>query len=204
MPLTAIELPGADVSIDAAWLQQSQADALLAELRRSIPWSVHRIKLFGREVDSPRLSCWIGDPDARYAYSGTHFEPHPWPQALLPIRQRLADDIGTDFDSVLANLYRDGTDYMGWHSDNEAALGSRPVIASLSLGAVRRFVFKRRDKDSGSHPNESSDDKRALELGQGSLLLMCGDTQRNYRHALPRTAKPTGARINLTFRRVLA
>jgi alkylated DNA repair dioxygenase AlkB len=94
----------------------------------------------------------------------------------------------------LANRYRDGRDYMGWHSDNESSLGPRPVIASLSLGATRRFVLK--------HRREAS---RILELplAHGSLLVMRGDTQANYRHSLPRTARPVGERINLTFRRVL-
>ncbi|MCY7355654.1 MAG: alpha-ketoglutarate-dependent dioxygenase AlkB [Lysobacter sp.] len=258
MSWSSIELPGAEVSIAPDWLQPEQADALFADLRQSVPWGMHRIKLFGREVDSPRLSCWIGDADAGYTYSGTRFEPHAWPEALVPIRDRLINEIGIDFNSVLANLYRDGADCMGWHSDNEAALGSQPVIASLSLGAVRRFVFKRRSEDQTPNPHppfghplplrrrgetaqlhpgapssrrretaqscgqasapllrsgrgvgvrvcdrtNASDSKRTLELPHGSLLVMRGGTQRNYRHALPRTTKPTGARINLTFRRV--
>ena len=113
---------------------------------------------------------------------------------MLPIRARLAGEIGVDFNSVLANLYRDGRDSMGWHSDAEAELGPRPVIASLSLGAVRRFVLKSRS-DAGL--------KLGIDLPHGSLLLMRGETQRHYRHALPRTAKPMAARINLTFRRIL-
>jgi alkylated DNA repair dioxygenase AlkB len=194
MPLSALDLHGADVAIDPAWLPRDRADALFATLHAAIPWEVHRIRLFGRQVDSPRLSCWIGDADAAYTYSGARFEPHPWPPALLPIRAQLARELEVDFNSVLANLYRGGRDSMGWHSDAEAELGPRPVIASLSLGAVRRFVLKSR-----SDPVL----KRAIELPHGSLLLMRGDTQRNYRHALPRTAKPVDARINLTFRRIL-
>lgn len=194
MAWSVIVLPDAEVSIATDWLQAAQAEALFADLRRTIPWGVHQIRLFGRRIDSPRLSCWIGDTGAIYTYSGTRFEPHPWPETLLPIRDRLSDEIGVDFNSMLANLYRDGADYMGWHSDNEAALGPQPVIASLSLGAARRFVLKHRDMPG---------DKIGFELPHGSLLLMRGDTQRNYRHALPRTAKPGGARINLTFRRVL-
>ena len=194
MPLSALDLHGADIAFDPAWLPQGSADALFVTLRAAIPWQVHRIRLFGREVDSPRLSCWIGDADAVYTYSGTRFEPRPWPQALLPIRARLTREVGIDFNSVLANLYRDGHDSMGWHSDAEAELGPRPVIASLSLGAVRRFVLKSR---SGAGL------KQAIELPHGSLLLMRGETQRNYRHALPRTTRPIAARINLTFRRIL-
>ena len=193
MRLHALDLPDADVALDAAWLAPGEAEALLAGLRDAIPWSVHRIRLFGREVDSPRLSCWIGDPGTAYRYSGTLFEPRPWPPLLLPVRERLCAELGTGFNSVLANRYRGGRDCMGWHSDGEAELGPAPVIASLSLGATRRFVFKHR-----SDPAR----KLALDLPHGSLLVMAGATQRHYRHALPRTARPVGERINLTFRRI--
>ena len=112
----------------------------------------------------------------------------------LDLREEISDAAGERFNSVLANLYRDGRDGMGWHSDDEPELGGQPVIASLSLGATRRFVLKHR------HDPER---KLAIELPAGSLLVMAGDTQRNYRHALPKTARPIGARINLTFRRIL-
>ena len=188
-----IELADADLELDRAWLSPAQADALFAVLRGAIAWETHRIRLFGREVDSPRLSCWIGDPDAVYTYSRMRFEPHPWPHALSTIRARLRSETGVDFNSVLANLYRDGRDAMGWHRDAEPELGARPVIASLSLGATRRFVLKH---------VEAPARRTALDLERGSLLLMRGATQRHYRHALPRTAKPVAARINLTFRRI--
>lgn len=187
-------LAGAELWFAPDWLQTGQADALLAELRDSIEWETHRIRLFGRELDSPRLSSWIGDEDAAYTYSGTRFQPRPWPPALAGIRDLLERELAGRFNSVLANRYRHGRDYMGWHSDNEAALGPRPLIASLSLGATRRFVLKHRGQPSR---------KLTLELPHGSLLVMRGDTQRNYRHGLPRTAKPTGERINLTFRRII-
>ena len=195
MPMVAVELPDADVALDAAWLAADAADALFSELRTAVAWQVHRIRLFGRDVDSPRLSCWIGDPGTAYTYSGARFEPQPWPVALRPILARLRRDLGVDFNSVLANLYRDGRDRMGWHSDNERELGAHPVIASLSLGAMRRFVFKHRDQPSL---------KRELLLPHGSLLRMSGATQAHYRHALPATARTVGARINLTFRRIAA
>jgi len=193
MALRALDLPDAVVALDPAWLAPVEADALFDALRDAIPWGIHRIRLFGREVDSPRLSCWIGDPGTGYTYSGTHFEPHPWPVALRAIRTRLAGELRIDFNSVLANLYRDGRDSMGWHSDDEPELGSQPVIASLSLGASRRFVLKHR-----SEPSRTL----ALALPHGSLLVMRGATQVHYRHAVPRTAKPIGSRINLTFRRI--
>jgi alkylated DNA repair dioxygenase AlkB len=187
-------LPGAELWFAPDWLQAGQADALFAELRDAIEWETHRIRLFGREVDSPRLSSWIGDEDAAYTYSGTRFQPRPWPSALADIRHRLVHELDCRFNSVLANRYRDGGDYMGWHSDDESELGPQPVIASLSLGATRRFVLKHRREPSR---------KLELPLTHGSLLMMRGDTQANYRHSLPRTARPVGERINLTFRLIL-
>lgn len=191
--LERLELPGADLRLAPGWLPADEADALFAQLRQDIPWECHRIRMFGREVDSPRLSSWIGDPEAVYTYSRTRFVPHPWPASLLPLRERLSGALGVAFNSVLANLYRDGRDRMGWHSDDEAELGPRPVIASVSLGATRRFSLKPRAGGASRH----------LDLPHGSLLVMAGDTQSAWRHALAGTARPVGARINLTFRCVL-
>ena len=190
-----LALPGAELCYSEQWLPAAQADALLLALRESIDWQTHRIRLFGRNVDSPRLSSWIGDAGSAYTYSGVRFQPHAWPAALVPVRQRLVQELGCEFNSVLANLYRDGGDCMGWHADNEAELGSQPVIASLSLGAARRFVLKNLREPSR---------KLEIALPHGSLLVMGGATQQNYRHALPRTAKPVGERIILTFRRIIA
>ena len=192
--LQAIPLPGGDLRFAPAWLAAGEADALFAALRDAIAWETHRIRLFGREVDSPRLSCWIGDPGAVYTYSRTRFEPRPWPAALAPVRSRLREALGVDFDSVLANRYRDGRDRMGWHSDDEPELGPCPVIASVSLGAARRFLLKPRGGGAAV----------GLSLPHGSLLVMAGETQARWRHALPGTARPAGERINLTFRRILA
>ncbi|WP_049621927.1 alpha-ketoglutarate-dependent dioxygenase AlkB family protein [Frateuria defendens] len=191
-----LALPGADLQWLPQWLAPEEADALLAQLLDTVPWEVHRIRLFGREVASPRLSCWIGDPEAVYVYSGARFVPRPWPAALRDLRGRLEDACDARFNSVLANLYRDGHDAMGWHSDDEPELGAQPVIASLSLGAVRRFRLRRKDAAGQAAAGEGLD----LVLPHGSLLRMAGDTQRLYRHALPRTRAAVGPRINLTFR----
>ena len=142
----------------------------------------------------PRLSCWIGDADAHYRYSGQDFVPEPWTPALAELRTALSADLGVAFNSVLCNLYRDGRDAMGWHSDAERELGAQPTIASLSFGATRRFRLRPRG---GGATHD-------IALEAGSLLLMAGVTQQNWRHALPRTAKPVGARINLTFRHISA
>lgn len=194
MSLSTLSLEDAELAFDPHWLDVAAADALMGELRDTIPWEIHRIRLFGREHPSPRQSCWIGDPGISYRYSGTLFQPRPWPPALDAVRERLARELDMDFNSVLANRYRDGRDAMGWHSDDERELGPAPTIASLSLGATRRFVLKHR---------QDPERKLAVELPHGSLLVMSGATQRHYRHALPRTSRPVGERINLTFRRIL-
>jgi alkylated DNA repair dioxygenase AlkB len=201
-PFENFDLPDADVRVARAWLAPADADALFAALMDQVRWEVHRIRMYGREIDSPRLSSWIGDPGTGYVYSRVRFEPNPWPPALAALRPRIDAAAGTPMDSVLANLYRDGRDAMGWHADDEPALGPRPVIASLSLGAPRRFVFRRRPPR-GERPPVSTLARHELELPHGSLLLMAGDTQAHWHHALPRTARPVGPRINLTFRRLL-
>src|SRR5690606_17030313 len=171
-----------------------QAAALAGRVMHQLPWQLHRVRMFGREIDSPRRSCWIGDPGAANPYSGIRQEPHPWPPLLLPLRARLAVETGVHLNRVLANLDRDGRDSMGWHSDDEPELGEHPVIASLSLGATRRFVLRHRLERSRTH---------TLELPDGSLLLKRGRTQMQWQHALPRTANPVGPRVNLTFRHIL-
>lgn len=186
-------LDDADVRYDPHWLGSDEAGAMFAALRDGIAWERHRIRLFGREVEAPRWSCWIGDADAVYTYSRTRFEPRAWPDALRAIRERLRTQCGVDFNGVLANLYRDGADSMGWHADDEPEIDPRAPIASVSLGAARRFALRhRRDRAR----------RFAIELGHGSLLWMAGDTQRHWQHALPKTTKAIGPRINLTFRRL--
>jgi alkylated DNA repair dioxygenase AlkB len=189
-----LPLAAADVVYDASAFAP-RADALFAALPDEIPWEQHRLRLFGREVSAPRLSCWIGDTDTAYTYSRTRFEPHAWTPVLASLRGELATRFDLRFNSVLANLYRDGRDSMGWHSDNEPELGDEPVIASLSFGAPRRFRFRSR---------ETRKVALALELAHGSLLVMRGGTQRFYQHDLPKAGAGVGARINLTFRSIFS
>lgn len=186
-------LPGAWLRYAPAFLDAASADGLLDALLAEIRWEQHHVRLFGRTVPSPRLSCWIGDAGSAYTYSGVRQEPRPWPCSLLPLRDRLRTACGTAFNSALANLYRDGGDAMGWHSDDEPELGAEPLIASLSLGGTRRFLLRPR----------SGGGRLCLALAHGSLLLMGGDCQQLYRHALPRTRRDVAPRINLTFRRIV-
>ena len=140
-------LDDADVRYDPHWLGADEAGAMFAALHDGIAWERHRIRLFGREVEAPRWSCWLGDADAVYTYSRTRFEPRPWPDALRAVRERLRAQCGVDFNGVLANLYRDGADSMGWHADDEPEIDPRSPIASLSLPRRDAFTLRhRRDR----------------------------------------------------------
>ena len=189
-----IDLPGAVLELEPGFAPAGERARLFEDLLATIPWETHVIRLFGREIASPRLSCWIGDPQAVYVYSGATFVPRPWTTALADWRVRIEHATGAAYDSVLANLYRDGRDGMGFHADDEPELGPEPVIASLSLGAERRFVLKHRRTGT----------RHELVLGDGDLLVMRGPTQQHWKHALPKTARTVGPRINLTYRQVTA
>ncbi|OON70790.1 alpha-ketoglutarate-dependent dioxygenase AlkB family protein [Hymenobacter sp. CRA2] len=196
MSLVSLALPLADVQLDAAFLPTPTAAALGQELTDTILWRHEPIKLFGREVMQPRLTAWHGDAGVAYRYSGLQLQPEPWTPALQMLREQVQAATGAAFNSVLLNLYRTGQDSMGWHADDEPELGPQPVIASVSLGATRRFRLRPRPGSGPAHPPIS------LDLGSGSLLLMQGDTQRYWQHAVPKTAQPVGPRLNLTFRRI--
>jgi alkylated DNA repair dioxygenase AlkB len=179
------------------FLPPRQADECLERLWRDLPWSQQAITLFGRRVMQPRLTAWCGDARAVYTYSGLTLRPSPWHPVLLELKERLEALTGGRFNSVLANAYRDGRDSMGWHSDDEKELGRAPLIASVSLGAERRFLLR-----PSVRPAEGAAPASGIALEHGSLLVMKGDSQHRFRHALPRTRKPTGLRINLTYRMV--
>lgn len=169
--------------------------AMMERLFREVPLAPERLVMFGKPVETPRLVSFHGEPHARYGYSGRVFEPRPWTRELAVVREALADRAGARFDCVLVNHYRDGRDAMGWHSDDEPELGPAAprdvLIASVSLGAPRRFVLRHRRR---------TQERRELWLGEGSLLVMGGATQHRHQHCVPRTAARVGPRTNLTFR----
>ena len=179
------EFPGC-VDYYPGWVDD--ADRLLGLLEDQIAWEQHLLTLYGRTTPTPRLTAWMGD--GAYRYSGIVNEPGPWPEALANLRERLRQELDVDFNSCLANLYRDGTDSIGYHSDNESELGPRPTIASVSLGDRRRFVLRHRR----THARWSWD------LGKGDLLVMRDESQSDYAHAAPKTSRQVVPRMNLTFR----
>jgi alkylated DNA repair dioxygenase AlkB len=185
---------GARVALQPGFVREHAA--LMDVLVATLPLRREPLVLFGRENFTPRLTSWHGDPGCAYRYSGRTFAPHRWTPELAELRARLLDATGYDFNGVLANFYRDGSDSMGAHSDDERELGPSPddiAVASLSLGARRRFLLERK------HDGERIE----YALGEGDLLLMTGTTQRFWKHRVPRTTKAVGARLNLTFRVLL-
>ena len=176
------------------WLPADEADALFGRLQRDVAWETRTIRMFGRRMEQPRRIAFQGDAGTVYRYSNDDYRASAWHPGVADLRDRLARWLDVRFNSVLLNLYRNGRDSMGWHADDEPELGDRPVIASVSLGAVRRFVLRSR-ADHGR--------KIDLPLASGSLLVMSGDLQRDWQHQVPKTARPVGPRVNLTFRRIL-
>jgi alkylated DNA repair dioxygenase AlkB len=190
-----LDLPDADVQLwHGAW-PAAEAQRLFQQLLSSVDWQQEDILIFGQRRSVPRLVAWHGDPGTAYTYSGTTHEPLPWTDVLQAIKSRVESLTGHAFNSVLLNRYRSGRDGMGWHADDEPELGQDPPIASASFGEARRFLLRHR-----RHPGSRSE----LLLGHGDLLLMAGPTQHHYVHAVPKTARTVGERINLTFRCVAA
>lgn len=164
-------------------------DALLDE----IEWKADELVMFGKVITTSRKVAWYGDPGLSYRYSGRTKEPLAWTESLLTIKAKVEEVSGESFNSCLLNLYHHGGEGMSWHSDDEPSIVTDSAIASVSFGATRKFVFKHR----------RSGEKVSLLLEDGSLLMMKGETQRHWLHALPKSKRVPGPRINLTFRRML-
>jgi len=190
--MASVSLIDGDAYLVAAFLTLAESEAYFSKFLDLVEWRQHIIRIRGRKIASPRLSAWHGDSDAHYRYSGLSLEPRPWFPIILELKTRVEAACEAPFNSVLLNLYRDGFDSMGWHSDDEPELGERPVIASLSLGATRRFRLR--------HQTRRNLEPVSIDLENGSLLIMQGDTQRFWKHQVPKTKRTVEPRINLTFR----
>jgi alkylated DNA repair dioxygenase AlkB len=190
----ALKLADAALDFQPHWLPEAIADAWLRQLEAETPWSQPQVRVFGRWHPVPRQVAWYADPGVVYGYAGLDHAALPWTPLLRLIREEVEAACGQAFNGVLLNRYRDGQDSMGWHSDDEASLGRNPLIASLNLGAARRFDFRRKGTSRIGH---------SLELGHGSLLVMAGATQHHWQHQIAKTRKASGLRLNLTFRRIV-
>jgi len=163
-------------------------------LMSTVPWKHDEVVMFGKPVVTSRKVAWYGDPGMSYTYSGTTKQPLPWTRELRELKAIAEQRTGATFNSCLLNLYHDGREGMGWHSDDEKSLVTHSSIASLSFGAERKFSFRhKRTKETVS-----------VLLENGSLLVMAGETQIHWHHQLPKSAKVAAPRINLTFRSMAA
>ena len=191
MPRVSIPIPDGTLWLHEGFLSSDESAAACAALLDEVPWRQEHVRMFGRQIPMPRLTCWMGDPGCSYAYSGVRYAPTPWTPTAAALRERVEQEIGARLNAVLLNHYRSGSDSMGWHADDEPELGPTPTIASLSLGAARRFDLQHRNKKT---------ERRRLVLSDGSLLVMAGQTQTHWKHRLPKVSGSTGLRLNLTFR----
>ncbi|WP_235297256.1 alpha-ketoglutarate-dependent dioxygenase AlkB family protein [Portibacter marinus] len=176
-----------------AFLNKDDASKLLNHFIQEVPWRKDRITIFGKTYDVPRLQAWYGDEGAIYSYSNIDLNPIPWTKELLTIKNRIEKYSHQGFNSVLLNLYRDGSDSNGWHSDDEKELGPEPEIASISIGQERVFQLKHKSKPL----------KERIILENGSLLIMRGSLQKFWKHQIPKSKKTMKPRINLTFRKII-
>lgn len=172
------------------FLPAPRADELLAHTLAQVDWQSERLTLFGCERTAPRLVAWYGEHGASYRYSGAERTATRWPTFIARLAADVGDALAWRFNYALVNRYRSGADMLGWHADDEADLGEEPVIATVSLGAAR--VLRIRPRSGGTSVGGT--------LAHGSLLVMWGRSQRDYKHCVPRTRKPVGERVSYTFR----
>ncbi len=175
-------------------LSATDSVIIYQKLLDGISWAHDELVLFGKRIITAREVAWFGDAGLSYRYSGTTKQPKSWTADLLELKA-LAEDLSKSrFNSCLLNLYHNGGEGMGWHSDDEKSIVRDSAIASISLGAEREFRMK----------HKTSGEKVAVLLESGSLLVMKGSTQRHWLHSIPKTKKVTAPRINLTFRTMLS
>lgn len=181
-----------DFSYFPKYLDNSSSDKLLETLLERNQWEREIFKIYGKSISAPRLTSWFSDPMVSYRYSGKKRFGKPFTPELFQLRQILNARLNVHFNFVLANFYRDGKDYVGWHADDEPDLGSRPLIASISLGESRRFRVR----------HNSRKVTESIDLVHGSLLIMRGQSQSHFKHCLAKTKRLVNSRINLTFRTI--
>ena len=185
------DIPDAEIEYYPNFFDSIRAIEVLERLKEEIPWQQDSITVFGKTHPQPRLTALFGNEGKSYSYSNIVMKPHKWNPLLMAIKNEVEEVCNAHFSTVLLNYYRDGKDSNGWHADNERELGRNPVIASVSFGAERNFHLQH---------NTIKEQKLKIVLEHGSLLIMKGVTQHFWKHQIPKTAKPIGPRINLTFR----
>jgi len=194
---TQISLQGfGELGYYPGWLDAGLADHYFSQLLNDLRWEQPDIYLYGQMRKIPRQQVWFGDPHAEMSYSGRRFKPRPWPTLLTQIKARIEGEFGHSYNSVLVNRYRDGNDSVSWHADDEKELGVEPVIASLSLGATRRFSLRPKSEQL---PNAAIAPVH-MDLHHGDLVIMGAGVQTFWHHALLKDKHVSAPRLNLTFR----
>jgi alkylated DNA repair dioxygenase AlkB len=188
--MTTTKVQNGEIMNADLFLDKLQADALFEDFITSLPFHQGTIKLFGKTHSIPRLEAFFASEKRIYSYSGVDLQTHDFTKELLVLKEQIEKICGEKFNCVLVNLYRNGQDSNGWHADDELALGKNPVIASLSLGATRRFDLK----------HNLTNEKISYNLTHGSLFVMKGAIQHYWKHQIAKTKKVNDPRINLTFR----
>jgi alkylated DNA repair dioxygenase AlkB len=186
-----LNLPDSEIIYYPHFFDKKEADIIFEQLIEDIPWQQDDIRVFGKNYPQPRLTALFGNEGKSYSYSNIKMQPNAWSPLLEKIKTQVEQVTKVNFNVVLLNYYRNGKDSNGWHADNEKELGTNPVIASLSFGTERTFQLKH---------NLDKNQKINIALEHGSLLIMQGTTQHFWKHQIPKTSKPIGGRINLTFR----
>jgi alkylated DNA repair dioxygenase AlkB len=186
------------VVFDPKFMSPDSAEKLFTSLRSSVDWRQNCVRMYGQQMPIPRLTAWFGDEGTGYSYSGIWNDPQEWPPELLQLRQQIESSTGESFNSVLLNLYREGSDSVSWHSDDEPEIDQKTCIASFSVGATRCFKYRDITFKGASGRRKSE----RLDLTSGSLLIMKPGMQLAAEHCIPKTKRIIGERINLTFRSV--
>jgi len=174
-------------------LNQEECRFFYDQLLNDIPWENDQAIIFGKHYVTKRKVAWFGNQEYSYTYSGITKQAHIWTQELLGLKSKIEEISGATYNSCLLNLYHDGSEGMAWHSDGEKTLQENGAIASVTLGAVRKFSFKHKE----------TKQRVDIILENGSLLVMKGTTQKHWLHRLPPTKKVHSPRINLTFRTIV-
>lgn len=170
----------------------AEANTYLNSFLETIEWKNDEAIIFGKRIITKRKVAWYGDTTFSYTYSKTTKEALPWTPELLQLKKTIEEKTGETYNSCLLNLYHSGDEGMGWHSDGEKELKKNGAIASVSLGAERKFAFKHKE----------TKEVVTQILAHGSVLVMKDETQSHWLHRLPPTTRVSTPRVNLTFRTI--
>ena len=186
-------ITGGEYLYDPNHFTLDESSTYYEQLFQEVEWRQEEMQLYGKRVKFPRMTAWYGENDKKYSFSGITLHPIKWTKTMLDIKRSIESKYDVHFNSLLLNLYRGGADSISWHTDAEPELGTNPTIASISFGAQRTFQLK----------HNETNERINLKLEDGSLLLMRGSLQHHWKHQIPKTTKPLGGRINLTFRNII-